>query len=178
MGIFENINIVTVLNTGISGFSFLMLFVGYRLISAVQEKSLTISPDDFESSEMFRQWRLLVSEQLLNTRYFLLFTSLIFICALAGLIYKAETQSNIKLVITPWEGSSLPSVAIDGEEDIEHAGKPISVTVQSNSHIYIKNEKLNSKLSEALTNIKDLKKQMSAYVAQSVAENKNDNVGL
>lgn len=74
-----DINIVDILNTGVTGFAFLMLFLGYKLTAAVQTKIFEQKTDDFESIEMYREWKSLVSAQLNNTRFFILF-SLIFFC--------------------------------------------------------------------------------------------------
>jgi len=87
--------IANILNTGVTGFAFLMLFLGFKLTSNVQTKIFEHKPSDFNSIEMYREWKGLIASQLTNTRYFLAFSLLFFAGGLFLLIYQAENKITV-----------------------------------------------------------------------------------
>ena len=90
-----SINLVDILNTGVIGFAFLMLFVGYRLSSEVQRKILE-KEIEFTDETSFREWKELVVIQLNNTRYFLAFAALFFAGGLLMLMYVAKSEIDVE----------------------------------------------------------------------------------
>lgn len=88
--------IANILNTGVTGFAFLMLFLGFKLTSSVQAKIFERNPNDFDNIELYREWKGLIASQLKNTRYFLGFALLFFCGGLFLLIYQAENKVSIE----------------------------------------------------------------------------------
>ncbi|MCK5812684.1 MAG: hypothetical protein KAH03_00430 [Cocleimonas sp.] len=92
-----DISLVTdILNTGVTGFAFLMLYLGFKLTSNVQAKIFEHKPGDFKSIEMYREWKGLIASQLTNTRYFLAFSLLFFAGGLFLLLYQAENRITVE----------------------------------------------------------------------------------
>ena len=87
--------IANILNTGVTGFAFLMLFLGFKLTSNVQAKILEHKSSDFKNIEMYREWKGLIASQLTNTRYFIAFSLLFFAGGLFLLMYQAESEITI-----------------------------------------------------------------------------------
>lgn len=88
--------ITDILNTGVTGFAFLMLYLGFKLTSNVQAKIFEHKPNDFNDIEMYREWKELIASQLTNTRYFLGFSLLFFAGGLFLLIYQAENKITVE----------------------------------------------------------------------------------
>jgi len=65
----EGFDIVAILGTGATGFSFLMLYMGYRLTSDTQQKILAKDISDTEP-EQLRAWEKITEKQIANTRFF------------------------------------------------------------------------------------------------------------
>jgi hypothetical protein len=84
--------VAKILNTGVTGFAFLMLFLGFRLTSQVQAKILEHKTSDFKDVEMYREWKELIAAQLSNTRYFLMFSLTFFAGSLFLLVYESENK--------------------------------------------------------------------------------------
>ncbi len=87
--------IANILNTGVTGFAFLMLFLGFRLTSKVQVKILEHKSSDFNNIEMYREWKGLIASQLTNTRYFIAFSLLFFAGGVFLLMHQAETRITV-----------------------------------------------------------------------------------
>lgn len=105
---FSEINPIDILNTGITGFAFLLLLLGYRLTSAVQSQILSTKPNEFDNVEMFREWKDMVCVQLRNTQYFLAIALVFFAGGLANAMHNAE--SNITVEIIPLEEGMEPTI--------------------------------------------------------------------
>lgn len=125
------VDFVAILNTGVTGFAFLMLFVGYKLISKAQTDVLERDPNDFPSIEFFGEWRELVHGQLINARYFMGFTALLFFGGLFLLIYRGE--SHILLTIAPMN-ESIPTII--------HQAKVIEIDENGNATITVKSDEI------------------------------------
>ena len=108
-----DINIVEILNTGVTGFAFLLLFLGYRLISKVYSQILAHEIGNFKSIDFYREWKSLMLSQLAYTIIFIVFSLLFFSGGLWMLMYQAE--SEIILSITPVESSSRTRVRHQGD---------------------------------------------------------------
>jgi hypothetical protein len=87
--------IANILNTGVTGFAFLMLFLGFKLTSNVQAKILEHKSSDFNNIEMYREWKGLIASQLTNTRYFIGFSLLFFAGGLFLLMHQAESKITV-----------------------------------------------------------------------------------
>jgi hypothetical protein len=127
--------IAKILNTGVTGFAFLMLFLGFRLTSQVQAKILDHKPSDFKDIEMYREWKELIAAQLSNTRYFLIFSLIFFAGGLFLLVYESETKPKVimsKVLTSPETLSFEPKIFVNGEKmDFEQRySLPIPVQIK------------------------------------------------
>ncbi|MGL1885529.1 MAG: hypothetical protein OCD76_03350 [Reichenbachiella sp.] len=95
----QNFNVVEILNTGVTGFAFLMLFLAYKHATNVQNQILKRSPEDFSSVEMFREWKDLFRTQLYNIRFFMIVALIFFGGGVFILVYKGENK--VQLVVEP-----------------------------------------------------------------------------
>ena len=140
-----DINIVDILNTGVTGFAFLMLYLGFKLTSDVQSKIFEQRPESFHDIEMYREWKSLVCSQINNTRYFLGFSLIFFIGGILLLMYQAE--SKIILSISPPEQPYKPLVFHQSEKiDLNETGRAtVSVKNEQNISIDI-NEVINKNI--------------------------------
>ena len=104
----DNNAIIGILNTGVTGFAFLMLLLTYRLASRVQTSILAHNPKDFPDIDRYREWISLMTSQLNNTRIFMVFSLLFFAGGLLLMMYQAE--SKIFLSVFPAESSLMTRV--------------------------------------------------------------------
>lgn len=109
----DNLDIVAILGTGATGFSFLMLFVGYKLTSDIQNRILDtnllgLSPDRLKT------WEKIAGKQINNTRVFLIFTLAFLIAGLAMLAYRPEIKVILRL--TPMETKNPPVVYVQEKQ--------------------------------------------------------------
>ena len=162
-----NISVVEILNTGVTGFAFIMLYLGYRLTSSVQSKILGKNPEDFQTIEYFREWKELVRNQVINTRYFMLFAAIFFTGGLGLLMYQSE--SKIILTISPVEGI-MPKIfhQIDKVELGENGRA--NILVKSEHNISVNIEHLMNLLTKANLEIEDLKSANRDLVTETVSE--------
>jgi hypothetical protein len=151
-----NISIVDILNTGVTGFAFLMLYLGYRLTSDVQSKIFAQKPDTFSNIEMYKEWKSLVRNQLNNTRYFLVFSLIFFAGGLFLLIFQAENK--IILSVTPIDQSCPPIVFHQGEPLTLNDTGYAMLMVKNEHNINVSNEKLIHKLNEISFSLEDQRK--------------------
>ena len=150
-----NISVVDILNTGVTGFAFLMLYLGYKLTSEVQSKIFEQKADVFSDVEVFKEWKSLVSTQLNNTRYFLAFSLLFFVGGLFLLMYQAE--SKIILSITPLDKSYAPIVYHQCEQlNLSDTGRAI-VKVKDEQNINVSKDKLIKRINELTFSLDDQK---------------------
>lgn len=148
-------NVVDILNTGVTGFAFLMLYLGYRLTSDVQNKIFAQKANEFSSIEMYREWKSLVCTQLNTTRYFMIFSLIFFAGGLFLLMYQAE--SEIILSVTPLDDSYSPRVVLQSEElKLNDSGR-ITLTVRDEQNISIDNDELVRKIQELAFSLRDQK---------------------
>ena len=164
----DNFNIVDVLNTGVTGFAFLMLFVGYRLLSNVQSKVLERNVNDFQSIEYFREWREMVQGQLANTRYFMAFSALLFFGGVGLLVYRAE--SEITLSIAPSEGGVLPTILLGTDVMALTEEGQVAMKVRSGSSMLIKIDKLIDGMNRLKFESENLQRQLQGYAAVAEAQ--------
>jgi hypothetical protein len=144
--------IAKILNTGVTGFAFLMLFLGFRLTSQVQAKILDHKTSDFKDVEMYREWKELIAAQLSNTRYFLIFSLIFFAGGLFLLVYEAKNE--LKMVMSPKKLPFIPSVYIDGDEMDFEQRHSLPLLVKDGQNIRVSYE-------EPLKTIRELKASLS-----------------
>jgi len=122
-------NIVDILNTGVTGFAFIMLYLGYRLTASVQSKILDKNPEEFHDLAFYREWAGIVRNQLNNTRYFLLFAAIFFAGGLTLLIY--QPKNSIILAVYP-EVGDLPIITLQN--------KKIKLDQDGTAYIQVRND--------------------------------------
>lgn len=127
--------IANILNTGVTGFAFLMLFLGFRLTSQVQAKILEHKTSDFKDVEMYREWKELIAAQLSNTRYFLMFSLTFFAGSLFLLVYEAEHEPKVvmsKVLTSPETLDFEPKIFVNGNKmDFEQRSSlPIPIQIK------------------------------------------------
>lgn len=134
-----SINPVDILNTGVTGFAFLMLYLGYRLTSEVQRKILEKSID-FPNETAFEEWKELVVIQLNNTRYFLAFAALFFVGGLLILMYAAKSDINVEYSPVEIEAGIGPTLLHQGEsvDFSEHGTARVSIYDHETLRLVIK----------------------------------------
>lgn len=130
-GIFGSFSVVDVLNTGVTGFAVIMLYVAYRLTSQVQGKVLSATGNDFSDGKMFAEWGRLVDKQLQNTRFFMLFAFCVFLGGLGAVIFMAEAESDIILSVYPQEPP---------HPQITAQGRPVDVGETGNAFLKVKSD--------------------------------------
>ncbi len=150
------LNIVDILNTGVTGFAFLMLYLGYRLTSKVQSKIFDQKPDEFKDIAMYKEWKDLVKSQLLNTRYFLSFALLFFAGGIVLLMYQAE--SKIILSVTPYANNYRPLVHHQSSElELNEKGRA-TLLVKNEHNIVVENTAMVEQLSMLKFSLEDNQK--------------------
>ncbi|ACA86564.1 MULTISPECIES: hypothetical protein [Shewanella] len=161
----DNLDVVAILGTGATGFSFLMLFIGYKLTSDVQNKILDTSLLDFEP-EKLKIWEEMAGKQLNNTRIFLGFTLLFLMAGLAILIHRPEAE--VVLSLTPVEAEHPTILYIQNRKiTLDENGKGLIVLKDEhalnidNSTVFSKLSKLEAKLSASTTSENALIQQLS-----------------
>ncbi|MFN4087765.1 MAG: hypothetical protein ACK4QW_01820 [Alphaproteobacteria bacterium] len=157
-------NIVDILNTGVTGFAFLMLFVGYRLLSTVQSKVLEKPVESFSSIEFFREWHNLVRGQLANTRYFMMFSALLFAGGIALLVYRPE--SSIALVVFPSEGT-VPRILLQHQEVTLDRNGTALLRVRSDHNVTVRLDAVLKELKDRTLEAQNLRNQLNAVVART-----------
>ena len=123
-------DIVDILNTGVTGFAFLMLYLGYKLTSDVQTRILDKNTNDFSTIEMFQEWKDLVCTQLINTRYFMMFAIVFFAGGLFLLLFNAENK--IIIAVSPIEEGIEPV--------IRHQSSTLELSKDGSTEVLVRNE--------------------------------------
>lgn len=166
-----DMNIVDILNTGVTGFAFLMLLLGYRLTSQVQTKILSQNPTEFKDPSIFQQWKDLVCLQLTNTRYFMVFVVLVFVGGLVLLFLKPDAR--IVLSVTPRDGDPKPQIRLQDQPiDLGNRGSRF-VLVRDEQNIVVSNERLMqeiTKLRLALENQEATQRDLIRHNVSSAAD--------
>lgn len=165
------INIIDILNTGVTGFAFLMLYLGFKLTSDVQSKIFEQRPETFHDIEMYKEWKSLVFSQINNTRYFLGFSLFFFIGGILLLMYQAE--SKIILSISPPEQPYKTLVFHQTEQlDLNNTGRA-TILVKNEQNISIDINEVINKNIELSKNIK-LQEEMLKRMAITNANASSD----
>ncbi|NVK41878.1 MAG: hypothetical protein HWE39_11600 [Oceanospirillaceae bacterium] len=104
-------DIVEILSTGVSGFAFLMLYIGFRLTSRIQNKILDVNLKETDAQKL-EIWSGLAERQVVNTRYFMIFALMFLLSGLFVLIYRPNT--NVSLRVSPSESVLRSQVFAQG----------------------------------------------------------------
>lgn len=139
-------DLVQILGTGVSGFSFLMLFVGYQLTSSVQGKILDANLATFDSVRL-KVWSSIAERQLANTRYFMLFSIVFLLAGLTVLVLTGKPEATIVLAVTPAEEENSPLVYAQ-EVPVKLINGRGKVTIRSDQGLTIQNDALMKLLSQ------------------------------
>jgi|GEM_PF-1444684 len=105
----EDLDIVAILGTGVSGFSFLLLLMGYKLTSDVQNKILNIKMSDIDSKHL-KTWERITDKQVTNTRVFMGFSFVFLVSGLLMMAYRPDTKVIIS--VTPMDTAFPPIVYV------------------------------------------------------------------
>ncbi|HHB94461.1 MAG TPA: hypothetical protein ENK88_04880 [Campylobacterales bacterium] len=165
---------VAILSTGVSGFAFLMLYIGFTLTSSVQKKILDVNIQDTDDSKLVI-WGKLAEKQLINTRYFMGFSIIVLAFSLFVLQLQFETKSKIvssnKINLTiPTE--YMPIVRAKGKLIKFNKDGEGNATVKDEDVINIENKNYNKifaetqrELRESEVNLKDAKRRYAELLA-------------
>jgi hypothetical protein len=171
-----DMNIVDILNTGVTGFAFLMLLLGYRLTSQVQTKILSQDPTGFKDATIFKEWKDLVCLQLSNTRYFMVFVVLVFVGGLTLLFLKPDAR--IVLSVTPEDASPKPQVRLqDKSIDLGARGSRL-VLVRDEQNIVVSNEQLMKEITKLRLALEDQEETQRKLIKHSAASSADAGFGL
>lgn len=175
MGInLTSINLIDLLNTGITGFAVVLLYLGYRLTSDVQSKSLGQNPSDFSTVEMLKEWKNLVDSQLKNTRYFM-FVALLFFAG-GMLIY--TPKSKIIVSVAPIEEGLEPEIRHQREDVTLDKNGTVEMVVMDNENIVISNNKVLQELHKLRLYNKQKQNMARSLVVKDVSTSNYAGFGL
>ena len=163
-----------ILNTGVTGFAFLMLYLGFKLTSNVQTKIFEHQPSDFRDIEMYREWKSLIASQLTNTRYFIGFSLLFFAGGLFLMLY--QTKHEIKIITSPEELPFKPVVFVQGEKiNFDHNSK---IIMKNGESIRIDYDSARKQIALANNSLRDAKILLSAEKRKNSLANITDDSGF
>lgn len=171
-----DMNVVDILNTGVTGFAFLMLMLGYRLTSQVQTKILSQNPTEFKDPTIFKQWKDLVCLQLTNTRYFMVFVVLVFVGGLVLLFLKPDAR--IVLSVTPKDGDPKPQIRLqDRPIDLGNAGSRF-VLVRDEQNIVVSNEQLVKEITKLRLALENQQETQRNLIRNNASASRDAGFGL
>lgn len=133
-------DIVAILGTGVSGFSFLMLLIGYQLTSKIQSKILDVNLASLDKARL-EAWNAIATKQLANTRYFMLFSTIFLMAGLGVLMFTSRPEATIVLTVTPSEAETSPRVYAQQTQVKLENGRGL-VTIKSDQGLTIQNDEL------------------------------------
>jgi hypothetical protein len=141
----EQLNIVAILGTGATGFSFLLLFVSYLLTSKVQNKLLEVELK--YSGEQLKVWQNLAHKQIENTRYFMAVCILFLLAGLSMLVFTNRAEASFMVRITPAESEHFPRVYVKKEAITLDRGRG-DVKIKSDQSLDIEMDSLMKELAD------------------------------
>ena len=172
-----SINLVDILNTGVTGFAFLMIFLGHRLTSEVQRKILE-KEIEFADETSFTEWKELVVIQLNNTRYFLAFAALFFVGGLLMLMYLAKSESNVEYSPVEVESKISPKLLHQGNfvDFSEHGTATASIRDHETLRLVFKEK--SAKLVETRQKIRRLQDQLTTQAISNANSSTDSGFGF
>lgn len=169
-------DIVAILGTGVSGFSFLMLFIGYQLTSKIQSRILDTNLADLDK-ERLKAWNAIATKQLANTRYFMLFSTVFLLAGLGVLILTSRPEATIVLTVTPAEAETSPRVFAQQTQVKLEDGRGL-VTLKSDQGLVIQNDELVKQLREAQLKRREAEIGQRVLAQQSAASRTDAGFGF
>ncbi|MFV0438290.1 MAG: hypothetical protein ACK5PS_12995 [Desulfopila sp.] len=169
-------DIVAVLGTGVSGFSFLMLLIGYQLTSRIQGKILDMNLAELDKDKL-TTWMEIANRQLANTRFFMLFSTIFLIAGLAVLLITSRPEATIVLTVTPAEMQSPPQVYAQQKEIQLVNGRGL-VTIKSDQGLTIQIDNLVKQLREEMTKRKAAEFGQRQLAQQSATRSRDAGFGF
>lgn len=163
---------VGILSTGVSGFSFLMLYVGYRLTSSVQKKILDVDLQGTDTDRI-EVWGKLADKQLSNTKCFMAFSILTLIAGLVVLQLQYRPEASIGFSITPSQAAYMPVVYVQTNlVPLNENGKG-EAKIKNEYLILIDNQDLFNALNE-VTKKSEASRAGEKALAEKLASESND----
>ncbi len=173
----ENISIIQILNTGVTGFAFLMLYLGYRMTSDLQNKIFEQKAESFRRIEMFREWKDLANSQLKSAKHFKIISLVFFAGGLFMMVYQYQAESEIILSVTPVVKQYTP--AVHHQSEILHLNEGKTLVMVKNEHtISIANDALVNKLYELSFSLEDREKNIDTLRREKLNLSASDDVGF
>ena len=153
----QQLDIVAILGTGVSGFAFLMLLIGFLLTNTVQKRIAEVDLAAF-SPEQLAVWEAISGKQLANTRYFIGASLVFFLGGLMLLYVQHRPEASINVTVYPSESGYHPALkAHDRMVVIDENGNG-KAALKSEHTLFVNSEKIHKVLAE-------LSKQLSASKA-------------
>jgi len=160
--------VVEILNTGVTGFAVILLYLSYKLLVNVQSKITEVNPSDCVDFNIYHEWIRAIHDQLINARLFMLVTALIFAGSLFGLFYRSE--SNIVLHAVPIsQNEKFKITHLDKTISLDEDGKRC-IPVKSDETIIINNEGFVKEFSEMHSRIDVLERERLSSIILSTSK--------
>ncbi len=160
-----NLDVVEILQTGVTGFSFLMLFVVWKLTSSNQKKIFEKDTSNI-SPEKLAVWENMAAKQTANTRYFMGFTLVVLIASLFALTFTERPEATILLTLSPIKDGYHPIVHAQNKAiSLDKNGKGSALLKDDhtlaidNKHVFNKLDELEKSLSISLASEKAAAKE-------------------
>ena len=169
-------DIVAILGTGVSGFSFLMLLIGYQLTSKIQSKILDVNLATLDKDKL-EAWNAIASKQLANTRYFMLFSTIFLIAGLGVLMMTTRPSATILLTVTPSEADTPPRIFAQQNLVKLEDGHGL-VTLKSDQGLTIQNDELVKQLREERVKRREAEIGQRVLAQQTAAANADVGFGF
>lgn len=136
----ENLDIVSILDTGVTGFALLMLYLGYSLSKGVQDKLLDSNLNDMSDSAL-KTWERVAGKQLLHTRAFMVLSLAFFLGGLGILFANASAGSHAPSAIL----LRVDPLPLNTDEDVWfpevfHQGNNVELDTNGWSRLVVDNE--------------------------------------
>lgn len=162
-------DLVAILNTGATGFAVVMLFISYRLIAGAQKMIFDRDPHQFTNAESFRTWNELVHLQVRQTRSFMILAAVFFFGGLAALFYQYRAESDIILVMRPYE-QPFPQIFVQGQEHQFKDSGHAPLRVHADGWVELRAEGLYDRMEELEDELERVKLSLQATTAQTARE--------
>ncbi len=176
----EGVDLVAILNTGVTGFAVLMLFISYRLIAGSQKMVIEKDVKSFPDHETFTGWRDLVKVQVRQTYVFMLLAFLFFGGGLGALLYQFRPESDVFLSMQPFE-EPLPRVFVgDTEITFLDSGRA-KMRVSSDRTIEVQTNRMHKRVTELEARLAGMEAELAGArngFRQAAARSASDESGL
>lgn len=169
-------NVIEILSMGVSGFAFLMLYIGFQLTSSVQKKILDVNVQQTDA-EKLEIWGKLAERQLTNTRYFMAFSFVFLSIGLVVLQLQFRPEASIRFSIAPSETEYLPSIFAQNEQVVLDVHGKGAIKVKDENMIIVDNKAIFNALKEEQKKAETLMASEKAFAEKLAALNKDSGFG-